>query len=79
MMRRFYRAGQSTTICPAPWRWRRRGRCGWPVKDGVVPTVVDAAYRAAGAPRAVTLGRTSGARREREAVKWLVTGRTTTS
>jgi hypothetical protein len=44
-----------------------------------VPAVVDAAYRAAGAPRAVILGRTRGARLEREAVKWLVTGRGTTS
>jgi len=44
-----------------------------------VPAVVDAAYRAAGAPRAVTLGRTKGARIEREAVRWLVTGRATTS
>jgi len=41
--------------------------------------VIDAAYRAAGAPRAVTLGVSKGARVEREAVKWLVTGRTTTS
>jgi dienelactone hydrolase len=44
-----------------------------------VPAVVDAAYRAAGAVRAVTLGLSKGARLEREAVKWLVTGRTTTS
>jgi hypothetical protein len=44
-----------------------------------LPAVIDAAYRAAGAPRAVTLGRAVGERREREAVRWLVTGRTTTS
>jgi len=44
-----------------------------------LPAVIDAAYRAAGAPRAVTLGVSKGARVEREAVKWLVTGRTTTS
>ncbi len=41
-----------------------------------VPAVVDAAYRAAGAPQALTVSRTKGARREREAVRWLVTGRT---
>jgi dienelactone hydrolase len=44
-----------------------------------VPAVVDAAYRAAGAVRAVTLSVSKGTRLEREAVKWLVTGRTTTS
>jgi dienelactone hydrolase len=44
-----------------------------------VPAVVDAAYRAAGAVRAVTLGLSKGARREREAVKWLVTGRRPTT
>jgi dienelactone hydrolase len=44
-----------------------------------LPAVIDAAYRAAGAPSAVTLGRAIGERREREAVRWLVTGRTTTS
>jgi hypothetical protein len=44
-----------------------------------IPAVVDAAYRAAGAPRAVTLGRAKGARLEREAVKWLVMGRATTT
>jgi dienelactone hydrolase len=44
-----------------------------------IPAVVDAAYRAAGALRAVTLGVSRGARVEREAVKWLVSGRATTS
>jgi hypothetical protein len=44
-----------------------------------LPAVVDAAYRAAGVPRAVTSSRAKGARVEREAVRWLVTGRTTTS
>jgi dienelactone hydrolase len=42
-----------------------------------VSIVIEAAYRAAGAPRALVLGRTRGERREREAVRWLVTGKST--
>ena len=78
-MLRSCQAVRSTTIYRARSQSLRPRLSGWRGKDAAsrqssMPPIGPPARR-----RAVTLGRTKGARLEREAVKWLVSGRTTSS